>query len=158
MAFAAGGNPGHSAKKGSGGPAEKTVGMKEAGPLRPGLTGHASIIVDDAHTAAHVGSGTEPVLASPVMIALMEAAAVDCCEHMLGAGETSLGIHVAIDHTAPTPVGREVTATAELVEIKGKRLFFHVTAEDGVRRIGEGRHTRAVVSAEEFRRRLLQPS
>lgn len=132
--------------------------MKETGPLRPGLTGHASIVVDDAHTAAHVGSGCEAVLATPVMIALMEAAAVDCCEHLLDAGHTSLGIHVSIDHVAPTPVGREVTATAELTEIKGKRLLFRVSAEDGVRKIGEGQHTRAVVSIEEFRGRLLQPT
>ncbi len=114
-------------------------------------------MVEETHTAAHVGSGCEAVLATPVMIALMEMAAVDCTEHLLEAGHTSLGIRVAVDHTAPTPVGRTVTATAELVEIKGRRLVFRVTAEDGQRTIGSGEHTRAVVAVDEFRRRLAQP-
>lgn len=131
--------------------------MKELGPLQPGLTGRAHITVEDEHTAAHVGSGCVAVLATPVMIALMEAAAVDCVEHLLEAGHTSLGIHVAVDHTAPTPIGREVSATAELVEIKGRRLFFRVTAEDGLRTVGQGTHTRAVVAIDAFRRSLADP-
>ncbi len=129
--------------------------MQEVGPLRAGLTGTASIIVDEAHTAVHVGSGCEAVLATPVMIALMEAAAVDCCEHLLDAGHTSVGIRIAVDHVAPTPVGRTVTATAELVEIKGRRLMFRVSAEDGLHSIGAGEHTRAVVNVDAFRERFL---
>jgi len=129
--------------------------MRELPPLQPGLKGTATITVEAEHTAAHVGSGCEEVLATPVMIALMEAAAVDCVEHLLEAGNTSLGIHIAVDHTAPTPIGRTVTATAELKEIRGRRLFFDVSAEDGVRTVGAGQHTRAVVEIEEFRKRLL---
>lgn len=128
--------------------------MKTAAPLQSGAKGSATLLIEEAHTARHVGSGCEAVLATPVMIALMEAAAVDCSEHLLHAGTTSLGIRVAVDHIAPTPVGRTVTATAELVEVKGRRLFFRVSAEDGVRSIGSGEHTRAVVSIEEFRQRL----
>jgi predicted thioesterase len=128
--------------------------MKTAAPLQAGAKGSATLVVEDDHTARHVGSGCEAVLATPVMIALMEAAAVDCVEHLLEAGTTSLGIRIAADHVAPTPVGRTVTATAELLEIKGRRLFFRVTAEDDVRPIGSGEHTRAVVSIDEFRRRL----
>ncbi|MGE5266573.1 MAG: thioesterase family protein [Deltaproteobacteria bacterium] len=128
--------------------------MKTAAPLQAGAKGSATLVVEDAHTARHVGSGCEAVLATPVMIALMEAAAVDCVEHLLEAGTTSLGIRIAVDHVAPTPVGRSVTATAELTEIKGRRLFFRVSAEDGVRPIGSGEHARAVVSIDEFRRRL----
>lgn len=128
--------------------------MKTAAPLQAGAQGTASLVVDDTHTARHVGSGCEAVLATPVMIALMEAAAVDCVEHLLEAGTTSLGIRIAVDHVAPTPVGRTVTATAELTEVKGRRLFFRVSAEDGVRPVGSGEHTRAVVSIDEFRQRL----
>lgn len=134
--------------------AETENTMQEAGPLQVGATGSATITVDDTHTAAHVGSGCEAVLATPVMIALMEAAAVDASEHLLDAGHTSLGIRIAVDHTAPTPIGRFVTATAELIEIKGRRLFFRVTAEDGIRQIGSGEHTRAIVSIDDFRQRL----
>lgn len=129
--------------------------MRTADPLQVGAKGSATLLVEETHTARHVGSGCEAVLATPVMIALMEAAAVDCVEHLLDAGTTSLGIRIAVDHIAPTPIGRSVTATAELLEMKGRRLFFRVTAEDGVRPIGSGEHTRAVVVTEEFRRRLL---
>jgi predicted thioesterase len=128
--------------------------MQNVGPLRAGIVGTASIVVGHEHTAAHVGSGCEEVLATPVMIALMESAAVDGTEHLLAAGHTSLGIRIAVDHVAPTPVGRTVTATAELTEIKGRRLFFRVTAEDGVRQIGSGEHIRAIVAVDEFRKRL----
>lgn len=128
--------------------------MRIAASLQVGAKGSATLVVEEAHTARHVGSGCEAVLATPVMIALMEAAAVDCVEHLLDAGTTSLGIRIAVDHVAPTPVGRTVTAIAELVECKGRRLFFRVTADDGVRPIGSGEHTRAVVVIEEFRRRL----
>lgn len=132
--------------------------MKQIAPLLVGATGTAVITVEDAHTADHVGSGREAVLATPVMIALMEAAAVDATEHLLDAGHTSLGIRIAVDHTAPSPIGRLITATAELVEIKGRRLVFRVTAEDGQRQIGSGEHTRAIVATEDFRRRLRETS
>ena len=131
--------------------------MKPSGPLQVGALGTATITVEDTHTAAHVGSGCEAVLATPVMIALMEAAAVDATEHLLEPGHTSLGIRIAVDHTAPTPIGRFVTASAKLIEIKGRRLFYRVTAEDGVRQIGSGEHTRAIVAIDEFRRRLNEP-
>lgn len=132
--------------------------MKHSGPLQIGASGSATLTVEDTHTAAHVGSGCEAVLATPVMIALMEAAAVDATEHLLEPGHTSLGIRIAVDHTAPTPIGGAVTATAELIEIKGRRLFFRVTAHDGTRQVGSGEHTRAIVSIDEFRQRLNQPT
>lgn len=130
--------------------------MTDTETLRTGLKGTAEITVEHDHTATHVGSGCVDVLATPVMIALMEAAAVDCTEHLLPDGETSLGIRIAVDHVAPTPVGRTVIATAELVEIKGRRLFFRVRAEDGVRQIGSGEHVRATVSIQEFEKRLTE--
>lgn len=132
--------------------------MTDTNALRVGLIGTAEITVEYEHTAEHVGSGCEAVLATPVMIALMESAAVDCTEHLLEPGYTSLGIRIAVDHVAPTPIGRTVTASAELVEIKGRRLFFRVSAEDGVRPIGSGEHVRATVAVEEFRKRLVEPA
>jgi predicted thioesterase len=134
------------------------MGMTDTNALRVGLIGTAEITVEYEHTAEHVGSGCEAVLATPVMVALMESAAVDCTEHLLEPGYTSLGIRIAVDHVAPTPIGRTVTASAELVEIKGRRLFFRVTAEDGVRPIGSGEHVRATVAVEEFRKRLVEPA
>lgn len=132
--------------------------MTDTNALRVGLIGTAEITVEYEHTAEHVGSGCEAVLATPVMVALMESAAVDCTEHLLEPGYTSLGIRIAVDHVAPTPIGRTVTASAELVEIKGRRLVFRVTAEDGVRQIGSGEHVRATVAVDEFRKRLGEPA
>lgn len=132
--------------------------MTRISALTVGRTGTAEITVESEHTAAHVGSGREAILATPVMIALMEAAAVDCTEHLLEAGQTSLGVRIAVDHIAPTPVGRTLTATAELVEFKGRRLMFRVTAEDGIRQIGSGEHVRVIVDVEEFRKKLATPA
>ena len=122
--------------------------------LKPGLTGSATLVVREEHTAPHVGSGRAPVLASPIMIALMEAAAVDCVEPRLAGGQESLGVRVEVEHTAPTPVGRSVTATATLTAVDGRRLDFDVEARDSRGSIGKGRHTRLVVDAERFRAKV----
>ena len=122
--------------------------------LKPGLTGTATLVVREEHTAPRVGSGRAPVLASPIMIALMEAAAVDCVESHLAGGQESLGVRVEVEHTAPTPVGLSVTATATLTAVDGRRLDFDVEARDGRDAIGKGRHTRLVVDAERFRAKV----
>lgn len=130
------------------------MAFKQIEPLKKGLKGFASLTVEEEHTAFHVGSGTENVLATPVMIALMEAAAVDCVEHLLDVGQTSLGTHVSVDHKLPTPMGHSVKATAELIEIEGRRLKFSIFVEDTSRIIGAGIHIRAVVETEDFRKKV----
>jgi fluoroacetyl-CoA thioesterase len=125
--------------------------QKAAGELLSGRTGSASVIVDEAHTAPRVGSGRAPVFASPAMIALMEAAAVDCVEADLAPGQETLGIHLDVEHVAATPAGLKVTATAELLERDGRKLVFKVEAHDECEMIGRGRHTRIIVDSERFR-------
>ena len=122
--------------------------------LQPGRSGRAALVVGSEHTAAHVGSGRAPVLATPVMIALMEAAAVNCIERALPAGHESLGVRVEAEHSAPTPVGMTVSATAELVEINGRTLAFGLEARDDGGLVGKGRHTRVIVDSERFRGKL----
>lgn len=122
--------------------------------LKPGLLGTATLMVGEEHTAPRLGSGRAPVLATPIMVALMEAAAVDCVERLLGDGQESIGVRVDIDHTAGTPIGLAVTATAELKEIDGRKLLFHVEARDAREIIGKGRHERIVVDATRFRARV----
>jgi len=119
--------------------------------LELGLVGTASLLVEDRHTAPHLGSGRAPVLASPIMIALMEAAAVDCIERLLPDGQESLGVFIEVEHTAPTPVGLRVTARAELAEVSGRKLVFNVEASDERESIGKGRHIRVVVDSARFR-------
>jgi len=122
--------------------------------LKPGLLGTATLVVGEEHTAPRLGSGRAPVLATPIMIALMEAAAVDCVERLLGEGQESLGVHVAVDHTAATPIGLAVTATAELKQVNGRALSFYVEARDAHEIIGKGQHERVVVDTERFRAKV----
>ena len=122
--------------------------------LQPGRRGSAILVVGEEHTAARVGSGRAPVLATPIMIALMEAAAVDCIERALPAGHESLGVRIDVEHAAPTPVGMTVTATAELSGLRGRTLSFLVEARDDGGVVGKGQHTRVVVDSERFRAKV----
>lgn len=122
--------------------------------VTPGLKGATEIVVGPEHTAPFVGSGRIPVLATPVMINLFEAAALAAIEHLLPAGHQSLGIHLDVRHTAATPVGLRVTATAEVTAIEGRTVTFKVEAHDEVETIGGGSHQRVVVSVARFDERV----
>jgi predicted thioesterase len=88
------------------------------------------------------------------MINLIEAAALNAVEHFLPPGHQSLGIHLDVSHVAATPVGLQVTATAEVVRIEGRIITFHVEARDTVETIGDGTHQRVVVSVSRFDERV----
>lgn len=122
--------------------------------LKPGMTGTATLIVRPEHLAERVGSGHAPVLATPMMVALMEAAAVDCIETHLAQGQESLGIKIDIEHIAATPLGLGVTATAELMEVNGRAMTFRLEARDEREIIGRGSHTRIAVDAARFRSKV----
>jgi fluoroacetyl-CoA thioesterase len=122
--------------------------------LKPGLTGSAEIVVGPEHTAPFVGSGRIAVLATPVMINVIEAAALAAIEHLLPQGHQSLGIHLDVSHTAATPVGVRVTATAEVVRLEGRTVTFRVEARDEFEPIGGGTHQRVVVSVARFDERV----
>ncbi|MCG6901856.1 MAG: thioesterase family protein [Rhodobacter sp.] len=122
--------------------------------IEPGLTGHAEMIVGTNDTAPRVGSGKIAVLATPVMINLIEEAALDAVEGRLGAGKQSLGTHLDISHIAATPTGMKVQATAVLDRIDGRTLEFTVQVRDALELVGEGRHSRVVVTAAKFQARI----
>ncbi len=124
--------------------------------IAPGLTGHAEMVVGTNDTAPRVGSGRVAVLATPVMISLIEEAALAAVEHMLPAGKQSLGTHLDVSHIAATPVGMRVRAEAKLVEVDGRKLVFAVTARDEFDVIGEGRHERVVVTVATFQQRVAE--
>ena len=128
--------------------------MTEEGGVRPGLTGRAELVVAEAHTAAGIGSGRIRVLGTPVMINLMEAAALDAVERLLPQGHQSLGIELAVSHVAATPVGMAVRATAEVTGVEGNRIEFSIEAHDELDLIGKGTHRRIVVDVERFDRRV----
>jgi fluoroacetyl-CoA thioesterase len=124
--------------------------------LEIGLRGEASLVVGPEHTAEAFGAGGVAVFGTPMMIGLMENAAWTVVQPLLTEGETTVGTLVNIRHLAATPIGMRVTATAELVEIDGRRLVFRVGARDERQLIGEGTHERARVMLDRFLARLAQ--
>ncbi|MEQ1652899.1 MAG: thioesterase family protein [Hyphomicrobium sp.] len=132
--------------------------MADLSKLQVGLTGTVKVEVTPDRLATVVGSGNAPVYASPMLVAAFEAACVACVEHLLPGAHQSLGTHLDVTHTAPTPLGLTVTATATLKEIAGRKLTFALTANDGVETIGGGTHTRIVVDTPRFMARLAAKS
>ena len=132
--------------------------MLDLSGLKPGLKGTANLIVGPEHTAPRVGSGRIAVLATPVLINLIEAAALDCCEQLLPPGHQSLGIHLDVRHFAATPVGMRVTATAELIKVDKRTLTFRVDARDEKEAISDGGHSRVVVNVSRFDARIQSKS
>lgn len=128
--------------------------MVDLSKLSLGLTGSAELLVGVEHTAPSIGSGLVPVLGTPVMINVIEAAALAACEHLLPAGHQSLGIHLDVRHFAATPIGMRVHATAELTAIAGRTLSFRVAARDDKEPIGDGTHQRVVVNVARFDERV----
>ena len=118
--------------------------------IAPGQTGRSELRVGEEHTAPSIGSGKVRVLATPVMINLIEAAALAAVEHRLPPGYQSLGTHLDVRHIAATPVGMKVVAVAEVTRVEGRSIFFSVTARDEIDLIGEGRHERVVVNVAKF--------
>jgi predicted thioesterase len=128
--------------------------MLDLSKIQPGQQGSASLVVGEAHTAPEIGSGRVHVLATPVMINMMEAAALDAIEHLLPAGHQSLGIRLDVTHHAATPVGMRVTATARVLAVEGRRIRFAVEARDEKEVIGAGTHERVVVNVARFDERV----
>jgi len=122
--------------------------------IKPGLRGSAELVVGEEHTAPSIGSGKVRVLATPVMINLIEAAALAAVEHLLPAGYQSLGTHLDVRHVAATPVGMRVRATAEVVAQEGRSIRFRVEARDDKDLIGDGVHERVVVNVAKFDQRV----
>ena len=128
--------------------------MADLSKLRPGLRGEASLIVGEEHTAPRIGSGAIHVLATPVMINLIEAAALAAVERLLPTGHQSLGTVLNVRHIAATPVGMRVTATATVQRVEGRTVYFTVEARDERELIGDGTHERVVVNVEKFDQRV----
>ncbi|MFI6262834.1 thioesterase family protein [Micromonospora sp. NPDC051006] len=118
--------------------------------LAPGLTAVVELTVTDADTAQALGSGDVPVLGTPRVLALAEAATVAATAARLAAGTTTVGLRVELEHRAATPIGRTVRAQARLAEVDGRRLAFEVTVTDGDGIVADGRVERMVVDRRRF--------
>ena len=123
--------------------------------LVPGLKGSASVRVIHENTAAVVGSGSLEVFATPMMIALMENAALNTVKPFLAEGEATVGTEISVTHDAPTPIWETVTAEAELIAVDRRKLQFQVQARVGDEIIGKGTHTRFIINEERFLQKAL---
>jgi fluoroacetyl-CoA thioesterase len=121
-----------------------------------GTFGEATLLVADEHTAARVGSGKIGVLATPVMINVIEAAALRACESLLPEGHQSLGTHLDISHIAATPVGMGIVARATVTAVDGRQVKFAIEVRDERDVIGEGTHERVVVNVDKFDLRVQE--
>lgn len=118
--------------------------------LQIGMKGKIEITVSEEHTAEAFGSGGVKVFATPLMIGLMEGAALKAVDPSLPEGFATVGTHLDVAHLAATPVGMKAYATAELLEIEGKKLTFKIEAFDEMEKIGEGTHQRYIIQLDKF--------
>ena len=119
-----------------------------------GKSAAAVTAVKDTNTAKAVGSGNLDVFATPMMIALMEEAACNCLTDILEPGQSSVGTQISVDHTAASPIGSEIIATAAITGIEGRKVTFDISARDNKNEIGKGTHTRFVIDAARFMSKL----
>lgn len=123
--------------------------------IPPGAKGSFSLLVQPEHLANRFKDAMlPPVLATPVMIMVMENAALNAVKAYLDPGESAVGTAINIRHLAPTPVGRKVSGEAEVTKVDGRQIEFTVRAVEGTKEIGVGSHLRAVIDLAKFVRRL----
>ena len=129
---------------------------KKKTTLEAGLKGSALLVVSEEHTARSWGSGDRDVLATPILVALFEAAAEDAVAKSLTYEEQTVGVQLELTHLAPTPVGMGVKAQAELTSVSGRNLVFSLSAHDEMEEIARGTHTRTLATRASFDRLLLK--
>ena len=116
----------------------------------PGLSARVELTVTDADTAQSLGSGDVPVLGTPRVLALAEAATVAATARQMPGGLTTVGTRAEIDHKAPTPLGRRITALATLAKTEGRKLIFDVVVRDGEELVAEVRVERVILDRQRF--------
>lgn len=118
--------------------------------IKIGQTATVQMVVEQKDTAQAFGSGEVKVFATPMMIGLMENAALKAVDPHLPQGYATVGIHLDVKHLAATPVGMTVRAEATLIAMEGKKLTFEIVAYDALEKIGEGTHQRYIIPFEKF--------
>jgi predicted thioesterase len=116
----------------------------------PGLSARVELTVTDADTAQALGSGDVPVLGTPRVLALAEAATVAATARTIPGGLTTVGVRAEVEHRAPTPVGHHVTALATLAKVDGRKLIFDVVVRDGEALVAEVRVERMLLDRQRF--------
>lgn len=124
-------------------------------PIPVGAKGTFALVVKPEHLANNFKDAMlPPVLSTPVMVMIMENAALNALKVYLEPGESAVGTRVEVSHIAPTPVGKRVTGEAEVTKVDGRRIEFTVSARDELEEIGAGAHERMVVDLARIAKRL----
>lgn len=123
-----------------------------------GMARQETFLVEEQHTAYHIGSGDEKVLGTPWMISFMERVSNRLIAENLPEGQMSVGMHVDVRHLAATPMNAEIHVRAEVLEVVKNRVKLSIEAWDSKDKIGEGTHLRAVVEKARFMSNVLTKS
>lgn len=119
-----------------------------------GLVGESSREVTPAESAAHLGSGTVGVYATPAMVAFVERTCQQLVQPLLPAGQSTVGTAIQIRHLAPTPIGAMVRVRAEVASVEGRQIVFRAQVWDETELIGEADHRRVVIDVDRFMQRV----
>ena len=122
--------------------------------MEKGLTYTSTTTVNGTNTAKTMGSGDMDVFATPALVALMENAAMNAVKDSLPEGSTTVGAMIQTSHLKPSGIGEEVTATATLEEVNGRKLTFNIIAHDSKGTVGEATHIRYIVDRQRFLSKL----
>lgn len=122
--------------------------------IKPGLVAEASRETGPGESAAHLGSGTVGVYATPAMVALIEQTCQKLVQPLLPDGQTTVGIGMQIRHLAPTPIGSTVRVKVEVGSVEGREIVFRARVWDETEMIGEAEHRRAVIDVDRFMKRV----
>ena len=124
-------------------------------PISIGTKGHFELVVEPNHLASRFKDVILPsVFVTPMMVLVMENAALNAVREFLESGEAVLGTRIDVRHIAATPVGHRVRAEAEVMSVEEKHIEFRVAAWDDIEEIGRGTHERMVVDLSRIARRL----
>ena len=122
--------------------------------IYPGLAKEETFMVEEGHTAMHVGSGASRVLATPWMIAFMERISHRLLAEHLPQGFSSVGVLVNVRHLAPAAVGSPLRVRAAVLEVEGMKVTLSIEAWDDTEQVGAGQHERFVIDTERFLQRV----
>lgn len=118
------------------------------------MAAEASRLVSLDESAAHLGSGTVGVYATPAMVAFIERTCQQLVQPLLPEGQSTVGTGIQIRHLAPTPIGSTVRVRVEIASVEGREIVFRAEAWDEFERIGQAEHRRAVIDVDRFMKRV----
>lgn len=128
------------------------MSTKEA--LKVGISREEQFLVEEKHSAKHIGSGTASVLSTPWLIAWVEHVCMNLLADYFTDEQSSVGVHIQFSHLAPTPIGFTVQIQSVITQIHKNRITFAIEAHDEIEKIGEGTHQRAIIDNKRFMQRV----